>query len=112
MPRREEVAEAAEAAEVEVEAVAVAAELRMPWAAADISAAAECISVVVAAECVLVVRPMSAVVRVWVACVSAARLASPAGRPHRGLRRVPLSAASVRLRHAAVQAGPPAAPQR
>jgi hypothetical protein len=106
-----------EAAEAEVEVAAVAAEFRMPSEAADISAAAECAWAVAAAGRILAERPGSVVGRLlaacvaaaghaWAAFVSAARLASPAGRRYRTLQRVPLSAASVRLRLAAIRTGP------
>src|ERR1700730_14798589 len=107
MRHREEVAEA--------EVVAVAAEDRMRWAAAGISAewAAACAAAVAAAECVSAVRPGWAA-----ACTSAAhlalpvRLASPAGRRYRALQDDPVSqcdpssAASARLPLAAIRAAP------
>ena len=87
------------AAEAEVEVAAVAAEFRMPSAAADMSAAAECMGGggggphfggaprigggPAMAACVAAAR------LTWAALMSAARLASPAGRRYRGLRRVP-----------------------
>jgi hypothetical protein len=94
------------------EEVEVAAELRMPS-----EAAAECAWAEAAAGRILAERPGSVVGRLlaacvaaaghaWAAFVSAARLASPAGRRYRTLQRVPLSAASVRLRLAAVRTAP------
>jgi hypothetical protein len=71
--------------EAEVEAAAVAAGLRMPLEAADISAAAEC-----AAE----------------GHVSAERPESVVGRLYRGLRDELISAANVRLRYEEVRAAP------
>jgi hypothetical protein len=106
-----------EAAEVEV--AAVVAEFRMPSEAADISAAAECAWAVAAEDRVSAEHPGSVVGRLSAACVSAAGhawaaagLASPAGQQYRTLQRVPLSAASVRLRLTAVRTGPPTVRQR